>query len=179
MSLEEQDAYFSAHPESLPDDGEPAPFTFLISTAEQLHDLALKVNNQESYSGGLWASASYRQVGDLDLSGYAEGEGWQRQLHIYVNPFYYIDYCLAQTVSLQFWALLQKDKDNAWQHYMAYTKQGGRKFFSATGSSWDVGSSSSSTRGRNARTAASDSSCLRPPESVSVSRWSQSSNPKK
>lgn len=76
MSLEEQDAYFSAHPESLPDDGEPAPFTFLISTAEQLHDLALKVNNQESYSGGLWASANYRQVGDLDLSGYAEGEGW-------------------------------------------------------------------------------------------------------
>ena len=58
-------------------DGEgEAGFTFLISTAEQLHDLALKVNNQESYSGGLWASASYRQVGDLDLSGYAEGEGW-------------------------------------------------------------------------------------------------------
>ena len=50
---------------------------------------------------------------------YGDGEGWQRQLHIYVNPFYYIDYCLAQTVSLQFWALLQKDKDNAWQHYMA------------------------------------------------------------
>ena len=56
---------------------------------------------------------------------YGDGEGWQRQLHIYVNPFYYIDYCLAQTVSLQFWALLQKDKDNAWQHYMADTQQGG------------------------------------------------------
>ena len=60
---------------------------------------------------------------------YGDGEGWQRQLHIYVNPFYYIDYCLAQTVSLQFWALLQKDKDNAWQHYMAYTKQGGSCVF--------------------------------------------------
>ncbi len=45
---------------------------------------------------------------------YGDGEGWQRQLHIYVNPFYYIDYCLAQTVALQFWALLQKDKDDAW-----------------------------------------------------------------
>ena len=22
---------------------------------------------------------------------YGDGEGWQRQLHIYVNPFYYID----------------------------------------------------------------------------------------
>ena len=87
MSLEEQDAYFSAHPESLPDDGEPAPFTFLISTAEQLHDLALKVNNQESYSGGLWASASYRQVGDLDLSGYASGEGWTPIGKYYDNDY--------------------------------------------------------------------------------------------
>ena len=58
-------------------DGEgEAGFTFLISTAEQLHDLALKVNNRERYSGGRWSSASYRQVGNLDLSAYAEGEGW-------------------------------------------------------------------------------------------------------
>ena len=37
---------------------------------------------------------------------YGDGEGWQRQMHIYQSPFYYIDYCLAQTVSLQFWAML-------------------------------------------------------------------------
>ena len=56
---------------------------------------------------------------------YGDGEGWQRQLHIYVNPFYYIDYCLAQTVALQFWARIQKDLPDAWAHYMAYTRQGG------------------------------------------------------
>ena len=50
---------------------------------------------------------------------YGDGEGWQRQLHIYVNPFYYIDYCLAQTVALQFWARIQKDLPDAWAHYMA------------------------------------------------------------
>ena len=60
---------------------------------------------------------------------YGDGEGWQRQLHIYVNPFYYIDYCLAQTVALQFWARIQKDKDDAWKHYMAYTRQGGSRVF--------------------------------------------------
>lgn len=38
----------------------------------------------------------------------------QRQMHIYQSPFYYIDYCLAQTVSLQIWALMQKDRANAW-----------------------------------------------------------------
>lgn len=56
---------------------------------------------------------------------YAEGEAWQRQQHIYNSPFYYIDYCLAQTVALQFWAMSQADFDNAWKHYMAYTVQGG------------------------------------------------------
>ena len=60
---------------------------------------------------------------------YAEGEGWQRQHHIYSRPFYYIDYCLAQTVSLQFWAMICADKHDAWQHYMAYTRQGGSRVF--------------------------------------------------
>jgi M3 family oligoendopeptidase len=66
---------------------------------------------------------------DGDIPFYAEGEGWQRQHHIYSSPFYYIDYCLAQTVSLQFWAMLQKDRKDAWEHYMAYTRQGGSRVF--------------------------------------------------
>jgi M3 family oligoendopeptidase len=62
---------------------------------------------------------------DGEIPFYSEGEGWQRQHHIYSMPFYYIDYCLAQTVSLQFWAKIQNDRVDAWAHYMAYTKQGG------------------------------------------------------
>lgn len=64
-----------------------------------------------------------------DIPFYGDGEGWQRQAHIYGSPFYYIDYCLAQTVSLQFWALIQKDRADAWAHYMAYTRQGGSVTF--------------------------------------------------
>ena len=66
---------------------------------------------------------------DGDIPFYSEGEGWQRQHHIYSSPFYYIDYCLAQTVSLQFWALLQDDQKAAWDKYMAYTRQGGSRVF--------------------------------------------------
>lgn len=62
---------------------------------------------------------------DGEIPFYSEGEGWQRQQHIYSSPFYYIDYCLAQTVSLEFWALLQEDQKAAWEKYMAYTRQGG------------------------------------------------------
>ncbi len=66
---------------------------------------------------------------DGDIPFYAEGEGWQRQTHIYSSPFYYIDYCLAQTVSLEFWEMIQKDRKDAWEHYMAYTVQGGSRTF--------------------------------------------------
>ena len=66
---------------------------------------------------------------DGEIPFYAEGEGWQRQSHIYGSPFYYIDYCLAQTVALRFWAMIQNDLTDAWAHYMAYTKEGGSKTF--------------------------------------------------
>ena len=66
---------------------------------------------------------------DGDIPFYSDGEGWQRQHHIYSSPFYYIDYCLAQTVALEFWAMIQEDRDNAWKHYMAYTSQGGSRTF--------------------------------------------------
>ena len=64
-----------------------------------------------------------------DIPFYGEGKGWQRQAHIYKMPFYYIEYCLAQTVALQFWAKIQDDRDGAWQTYMDYTKLGGSMVF--------------------------------------------------
>ncbi len=66
---------------------------------------------------------------DGEIPFYGEGEGWQRQHHIYSSPLYYIDYCLAQTVSLEFWAMIQEDISSAWKCYMAYTSQGGSRVF--------------------------------------------------
>ena len=66
---------------------------------------------------------------DGEIPFYSDGEGWQRQHHIYSSPFYYIDYCLAQTVALDFWTKIQKDMKDAWKYYMAYTSQGGSRTF--------------------------------------------------
>ena len=66
---------------------------------------------------------------DGDIPFYGDGERWQSQLHIYDYPFYYIDYCLAQTVALEFWAMIRKDEKEAWKRYMAYTEQGGSRTF--------------------------------------------------
>ena len=67
------------------------------------------------------------KLGDIPF--YGDGEGWQRQHHIYSSPFYYIDYCLAQTVALEIWAKMQKSLPEAWDAYMAYTRQGGSRVF--------------------------------------------------
>lgn len=68
----------------------------------------------------------------IDLDGspfYGEGRAWQRQTHIYQRPFYYIDYCLAQTVALEFWAIMQKDRNEAFERYMKLVSLGGRETF--------------------------------------------------
>ena len=75
-----------------------------------------------------------------DIPFYGEGKGWQRQMHIYKRPFYYIDYCLAQTVALQFWARIQEDPKAAWETYLKYTKLGGSMVFTDLLKEADLGS---------------------------------------
>ena len=66
---------------------------------------------------------------DGEIPFYSDGHGWQRQHHIYSSPFYYIDYCLAQTVALQFLARMQQDQQAAWETYRRYTDLGGSMTF--------------------------------------------------
>ena len=58
-----------------------------------------------------------------------EGTRWQYQMHIYESPFYYIDYCLAQTAALQFLLASRKDYDDAFRRYVRLLSQGGEQVF--------------------------------------------------
>ena len=58
-----------------------------------------------------------------------EGTRWQYQMHIYETPFYYIDYCLAQTAALQFLLESRKDYKDAFERYVRLLSQGGEKVF--------------------------------------------------
>ncbi len=64
-----------------------------------------------------------------EIAFYGDGCAWQRQHHIYSSPFYYIDYCFAQTVALEFWALMQTDFDKAWESYKKLVGFAGTKKF--------------------------------------------------
>ena len=72
----------------------------------------------------------YRPWIDFDnLPFYGRGAGWQRQLHIYLYPLYYIDYCMAQTVAYQFWLASLENREDAWQRYLAFVDRGGTATF--------------------------------------------------
>ena len=60
---------------------------------------------------------------------YTRGALWQRQLHIYLYPLYYIDYCMAQTMAFQFWMLHLRDPKEAWTRYLAFVDKGGTQTF--------------------------------------------------
>lgn len=58
-----------------------------------------------------------------------EGRRWQYQMHIYETPFYYIDYCLAQTAAFGFLLASQEDYAGAYARYIRLMKQGGETLF--------------------------------------------------
>lgn len=82
--------------------------------------------------------AQYRPYLDNDFEFYREGRRWQAQSHIYERPFYYIDYCLAQTMALAFWAESQKDFKAAWAKYMKFISYAGTKTFTDLVASADL-----------------------------------------
>ena len=56
-----------------------------------------------------------------------KGTRWQYQMHIYESPFYYIDYCLAQTAAFQFLLASRADYADAFARYLRLSRQGGEK----------------------------------------------------
>lgn len=58
-----------------------------------------------------------------------QGGFWQQQPHIFRDPFYYIDYTLAQICAFQFWKRAQENPGQAWADYLTLCREGGSKSF--------------------------------------------------
>ena len=83
---------------------------------------------------GMWQEVErlylpWRDYGDLPHV--REGGFWQFQRHIYLHPFYYIDYTLAQTCALQLWVRSQRDPVQTMKDYNALCRRGGEAPFQA------------------------------------------------
>lgn len=74
-----------------------------------------------------WAALWDRFMPDIDYSGYEDikATGWHRKLHIFVVPFYYIEYGLAQLGAVQVWRNALRDRTAAIRAYRQALALGG------------------------------------------------------
>ena len=76
-----------------------------------------------------WVELTERFGGDVDWGGLGEERAnlWHRQLHIFLCPFYYIEYGIAQLGALQVWANSRRDGPKALADYKAGLALGGSR----------------------------------------------------
>ncbi len=68
-------------------------------------------------------------TGTVDWTGLEEFRryGWQKQLHLFEVPFYYIEYGIAQLGAIGLWMQFKQDKEKALDHYIAALSLGGTR----------------------------------------------------
>ncbi|MFZ5353592.1 MAG: M3 family oligoendopeptidase [Bacillota bacterium] len=79
-----------------------------------------------------WRQLEKKYMPHKDYEGneYLEsGAFWHIQSHIFEEPFYYIDYALAQICALQYWKMSNESRHKAWSSYMKLCRLGGSKSF--------------------------------------------------
>jgi oligoendopeptidase F len=91
----------------------------------------------------VWLSLRERFGGIEDWSGYEDGLSymWQRQPHLFLHPFYYIEYGIAQLGALQVWQSARRDLPGTIQRYRSSLALGGSRplpaLFQSTGIRFD------------------------------------------
>ena len=58
-----------------------------------------------------------------------QGGFWQKQLHIFECPFYYIDYVLAQLCAFQYKIMMDQDYKGAWESYLKLCRLSASDFY--------------------------------------------------
>jgi oligoendopeptidase F len=90
-----------------------------------------------------WLECFSRFAGDVDWTGYEDARKslWHRQLHIFLHPFYYIEYGIAQLGAIQVWSNSKRNKASALKSYKKGLALGGSRplpeLFEAAGCRFD------------------------------------------
>ena len=76
----------------------------------------------------VWSSLEkiYMPWRDYDGNEFLEGGGfWMQKQHIFLYPFYYVDYAMAQMGAFEFYTKMKEDRKAAWADYYKLCAAGG------------------------------------------------------
>ena len=104
-------------------------FPWIATVDAFQHWIYTHPNHTRAERAAAWLELMDQFGGDLDWSGCeaARANLWHRQLHIFLHPFYYIEYGIAQLGALQVWANSKRDKGKALDDYKKSLALGGSR----------------------------------------------------
>ena len=90
-------------------------FPWVASIDSFQHELYSRPSHSREDRKQIWLSVMDRYDAGVDYSGFEDARAylWQKQLHIFEVPFYYVEYGIAQLGALQVWARFRKDPEKA------------------------------------------------------------------
>ena len=104
-------------------------FPWIATVDAFQHWIYTHPNHTRADRTAAWIDLMKRFGGEVDWSGFEDVRAnlWHRQLHIFLHPFYYIEYGIAQLGALQVWANSKRDRAGALRDYQKALKLGGSR----------------------------------------------------
>lgn len=105
-----------------------ANITYLVSVDEFQHKVYEKEQPSAQGLRTIWKDIERKFLPwrSYDHNDFLNNGGfWMQKQHIFMYPFYYVDYALAMICALQYYLWMRKDRTGAWNSYMKLCSLGG------------------------------------------------------
>ncbi|MBQ4383780.1 MAG: M3 family oligoendopeptidase [Firmicutes bacterium] len=108
--------------------GALAVLPYMCCVDEFQHEVYKKPEMSAMERRHVWRAIEKKYMPWRDYDGnpfLEEGGFWMQKQHIFLYPFYYIDYALAQMGAFHFYGLMKTDREKAWNDYLKLCRAGG------------------------------------------------------
>jgi len=103
---------------------------YLVSVDEFQHRVYEAPGMSAMERRGVWREIEKKYMPWRDYDGnrfLEEGGFWMQKQHIFLYPFYYIEYALSQICAFQYYGRMREDRGAAWADYLRLCRAGGTK----------------------------------------------------
>ncbi len=103
---------------------------YLVSVDEFQHEVYAAPDMDAKERRAVWRRIEKKYMPWRDYDGNAfleEGGFWMQKQHIFLYPFYYIEYALSQICAFQYYGRMKEDRQAAWNDYLRLCAAGGTK----------------------------------------------------
>ena len=103
---------------------------YLVSVDEFQHRVYAEPGMSAAGRRAVWREIEKKYMPWRDYDGnefLEEGGFWMQKQHIFLYPFYYIEYALSQICAFQYYGRMKEDRKAAWEDYLRLCRAGGTK----------------------------------------------------